>query len=130
VKALRPEVKVFASEVDIAAPFAAALSAGSPTSVDYTPSFVDGIGSKVVSDLMWPLVSQLLDGSLTVSVAQAAAAVRLMLERNRVLAEGAAGTSVAAATAGGAGTGRVVAVVSGGNIDPHKVAAILSGTLP
>ncbi len=132
VKAVRPagQVKVFASEADTAAPFAASLEAGGPVNVDFKPSFVDGIGSKIVNADIWPLASQILDGSLQVSLADTAAAIRLMLERNHVLAEGAAATAVAAATAGLAGTGRVVAVVSGGNIDLHKVATILTGSLP
>jgi threonine dehydratase len=129
VKALRPEAKVFGAEVETAAPLAASLTAGRPTSVEYTPSFVDGIGGKSVFEVMWPLVSRILDGSLTVSVAEAASAVRLLVERNRVVAEGAGAASVAAAIAGLGGTGRVVAVVSGGNIDVAKLAAILTGTL-
>jgi len=130
VKGLRPEAKVFAAEVETAAPLAASLAAGRPMSVEYVPSFVDGIGGKTVFEAMWPLVSRTLDGSLTVSVADTARAVRLLVERNRIVAEGAGAASVAAAVAGLAGTGRVVAVVSGGNIDPAKLAAILTGTLP
>jgi threonine dehydratase len=130
VKGLRSEAKVFAAEVETAAPLAASLAADRPTSVEYVPSFVDGIGSRAVFELMWPLVSRILDGSLTVSVAETAGAVRMLVERNRVVAEGAGGASVAAAVAGKAGTGRVVAVVSGGNIDATKLAAILTGTLP
>ncbi len=130
VKALRPEAKVFAAEVETAAPLAASLAGGRPTSVNYTPSFVDGIGGRTVFEVMWPLVSRILDGSLTVSVADTAAAVRLLAERNRVVAEGAGAASVAAAVAGLAVTGRVVAVVSGGNIDPATLAVILTGALP
>jgi threonine dehydratase len=130
VKAIRPEAKAFASEVDTAAPLAASLAAGRPTSVEYTPSFVDGIGGKDVFDDMWPLVSRVLDGSLTVSVADTAEAVRLLVERNRVVAEGAGASSVASAVAELAGTGRVVAVVSGGNIDAAKLATIVNGGLP
>ena len=98
--------------------------------MEYTPSFVDGIGGKAMFESMWPLVSGILDGSLTVSVADIAKAVRLLVERNRVVAEGPGAASVAAAVAGLAGTGRVVAVVSGGNIDAAKLAAILSGIVP
>jgi threonine dehydratase len=130
VKALRPEAKVLAAEVETAAPLAASLAAGAPIPVQYTPSFVDGIGAKAVFAAMWPLASKILDGSLTVSVADAAASVRLLVERNRVVAEGAGAVPVAAAVAGLAGTGRVVAVVSGGNIDPATLAAILTGTGP
>jgi threonine dehydratase len=130
VKALRPRAKVFASEVATAAPLAAALQAGAPTPVDYQPSFVDGIGSKAVSRAIWPVVSSLLSGSLVVSLEETAAAVRLLALRNRVVAEGAGATSVAAALSGTAGSGKVVAVVSGGNIDASKLATILAGRLP
>jgi threonine dehydratase len=65
-----------------------------------------------------------------VSLDQTASALRLLIERNKVVAEGAGATSVAAALAGAAGSGTVVCVISGGNIDPAKVAAILSGTVP
>jgi threonine dehydratase len=130
VKALRPGAKVFAAEVETSAPLVASLAAGRPTTVEYVPSFVDGIGGKALFEPMWPLVSRSLDGSLPVSVADVARAVRLLVERNRVVAEGAGASSVAAAVSGLAGSGKVVAVVSGGNIDEAKLAAILSGTLP
>ncbi len=130
LSALRPKAKVFASEVETAAPFSASLAAGKPVSVQHTPSFVDGIGGKSMLTEMWPLASTLLAGSLVVSVAEAAAAVRLLAERNRVIAEGAGATSVAAALAGKASGGKVVCVVSGGNIDPAKLAKILNGEVP
>ena len=78
----------------------------------------------------WPLVRDLLAGSIVVSLAQTAAAIRLLVERHRVVAEGAGGTSVAAALSGKTGPGKVVAVVSGGNIDPEKLAVILTGGIP
>jgi threonine dehydratase len=128
--ALRPEAKVFVSEVETAAPFAASLAAGKPVAVDYTPSFVDGIGGRSMLPEMWPVASTLLAGSIVVSVAQAAEAVRLLAERNRTVAEGAGATSVAAALTGRAGSGKVVAIVSGGNIDPAKLARVLQGEIP
>src|SRR5262249_43792112 len=129
VKALQPEVKIFAAEVETAAPLAASFAAGRPTSVAYVSSFVDGIGGRALFDAMWPLVRGAVDGSLTVPVADAARAVRLLVERNRLVAEGAGATSVAAAVAGLAGEGRVVAIVSGGNIDATKLAAVMSGSV-
>jgi threonine dehydratase len=130
LRAFAPAARVFASEVETAAPFAASLAAGRPIAVDHTPSFVDGIGGRSMLPEMWPLASQLLAGSLVVSVAQAAASVRLLAERNRVIAEGAGATSVAAAILGKAGGGKVVCVISGGNIDPAKLAKILNGEVP
>jgi threonine dehydratase len=130
LRALRPEVKVYASEVDTAAPFSASLAAGKPVKVDHTPSFVDGIGGRSMLPEMWPLASSLLAGSIVVSVAEAAAALRLLAERNRTIAEGAGATSLAAALTGRAGKGKTVAVISGGNIDPSKLARILHGEIP
>jgi len=130
MRSLAPRVKVWACEVASAAPLAASLAAGEPRSVEYVPSFVDGIGAKSVFSEVWPVVQTLLAGSLVVSPAEAAQALRLMIERNRIVAEGAGAVPVAAALAGKAGSGKVVCVVSGGNIDASKVAAILSGNLP
>lgn len=126
MRALKPDVPVYAAEVATAAPLAAAFAAGEPTDVDYVPSFVDGIGSGRVLDEMWPMVQRLLAGSLVAHLDEVAAAVRLLAVRNRVVAEGAGATGVAAALRGGAGTGKVVCIVSGGNIDAAKLAAILA----
>ena len=125
VRAVRPHTKVFAAEVETAAPLAASLAAGEPREVEYVASFVDGIGAKSVLSEMWPLVQTLLDGSLVVSLDETAEAIRLLADRNRVIAEGAGAASVAAALAGKAGAGTVVCVVSGGNIDAATLAAIL-----
>lgn len=130
VRQLAPHVKVFAAEVETAAPLAPALAAGGPVPTTYTASFVDGIGGRSVLAEMWPLASSLLEGSLVVSLAQVASALRLVLERNRVVAEGAGAAAVAAALAGGAGMGPVVAVVSGGNLDTRVLVRILQGELP
>jgi threonine dehydratase len=130
IRTLRPEAKVFAAEVATAAPLSASLAAGHPVEIEYIPSFVDGIGGKTVLAEMWPLASELLAGSLVSSLEEVASALRTMVERNRVVAEGAGAAPVAAALAGKAGTGPVVCVVSGGNIDSAKLAKILVGGIP
>ena len=117
--------KVFACEVASAAPFAASLSAGEPVETAYAPSFVDGIGARTLLAEMWPLAKKMLTGSLVATLDEVAAAVRTLVERARVVAEGAGATPVAAALAGRAGPGKIVCVVSGGNIDAAKLAAIL-----
>jgi threonine dehydratase len=91
---------------------------------------VDGIGSGTVLPAMWPLVSSVLDGSIVVSLAQVASAMRLLAARARVVAEGAGAAALAAALTGQAGEGPVAAVISGGNIDPATFAAILAGRRP
>ena len=127
VKALRPEVKVFTAEPETGAALAAALAAGHAVDVDYRATFVDGSGSRRVLDTMWPLVVPLVDAAVAVPVAEVAAAVRLLAERARVVAEGAGALALAAALSGRAGTGKVVCVVSGGNINLSKLAEILAG---
>lgn len=122
--------RVFACEVETASPFDAALRAGAPTAASYTPSFVDGIGSKCVAAEMWPIASTLLDGSIVVSVKAVAEAVKVLVERARVVAEGAGAAAVAAALSSGAPNGPIVAIVSGGNIDAGKLATILGGGVP
>ena len=127
IRALKPDTKVLACEVEGSAPLAPSLAAGAPQAVTYTPSFVDGIGSGSVLPDMWPLVRRLLDGSLVMSLAEVSAALKLLAERNRVIAEGAGATPVAAALSGKAGRGKVVCIVSGGNIDLSKFCAIVTG---
>jgi threonine dehydratase len=130
VKALRPETLVYAVEPATGAPLTASLAAGELRKIDYRPSFVDGSGSPAVLPKMWELARGALDGAVSVSIADTAAAVRLLAERARVVAEGAGALSLAAALAGHGGTGTVVCIVSGGNIDSSKLATILSGGTP
>jgi threonine dehydratase len=121
---LRPAAKIFAAEPETAAPLSVSLEANQPLFFDrWKASFVDGAGGKSVLPSMWPLL-QGLDGSLVVSLADVKAAMRLVAEQLHVIAEGAAATAVAAALSGRAGRGTVVAVVSGGNIDLARFAAL------
>ena len=125
VRALKPDTRIFAAEPETAAPLAASLAAGRPMYFDnWKASFVDGAGGKSVLPTMWPLLAR-LSGSIVVSLDEVARAMKLTAERARVIAEGAAGCAIAAALGGGAGAGRIVAVVSGGNIDLSRFAALV-----
>ena len=106
VKALRPSMRIYATECETGAPLAASLTAGSPQIVDYRPSFVDGIASKTVFPGMFKDAQQLLDGSIVVTLAEAASAIRFVAERSRVICEGAAACAVAAVLAGRRDAGR------------------------
>ena len=130
VRQLRPETRVFTVEPDTAAPFAASFAAGSPQPVEFSSSFVDGAGGPLVLPAMWPIDSGLVDGALTASLDEAAAAIRLLAERARIVAEGAGALALAAAVAGRVGSGKVACIVSGGNIDSSRLATILSGETP
>jgi threonine dehydratase len=128
--ALAPETKVYACEPENGAPLTAAFAAGEPVKVDYAPSFVDGAGAGALLPVMWAHAQPLLAGAFSISLERTAATVKLLLERARVVAEGAAALSVAAALEGLGGSGRVVCVISGGNIDAKRLAAVLDGRVP
>jgi len=124
-RALKPDTRVYAAEPDTAAPLAASLAAGHPVHFDkWTASFVDGAGGKSVLKTMWPLLAPLA-GSIVVTLADVAQAMKFTAERTHVIAEGAAGCAIAAAMSGRAGAGKVVAVVSGGNIDLSRFATLV-----
>jgi len=130
VKAIRPSVKFYACEPATGAAAGAAFGAGEPAEIEYTPSFVDGAGSRRVLDSMWPRVRELVDGAFAVPLDEAADAVRLLAERVRVIAEGAGALAPAVALSGRAGGGRIACIVSGGNIDLPVLARILAGETP
>ncbi len=125
-----PDVRVVACEPETGAPLTASLAAGRSVGVDYTPSFVDGAGSKALLAPMWDRARSLVVGAVALPLADVAEAIRILATRARVVAEGAGGLSLAAALAGHGGTGRVVCIVSGGNIDPDRLARILVGEVP
>ena len=129
LRAAGSSARVLACEVDTAAPFAASLRDNRASRVDRRPSFVDGIGGQAVLEEMWPLAKAVLAGTVVNTVAEIAAAVRWLVERAHVVAEGAGAASVAAARSAQRGK-RVVCVVSGGNIDLPKLATILNGGVP
>lgn len=127
IRATKPGVKIFAAEPDTAAPLSVSLARGEASYFEqWTPSFVDGAGGKSVLPSMWPLLKRLVDGSIVVTLDEVAAAMRLVAERVHVVAEGAGATAVAAALSGRAGTGKIVAVVSGGNIDLSRFADLVA----
>jgi threonine dehydratase len=129
--ALRPAVKVYVCEPETGAPVTAAIANGRvPTKIDYRPSFIDGAGSGALLPKMWEHARNLVDDAFSITLEDASAGVRLLLERARVVGEGAAGLPVAAAMAGLGGPGRVVCIVSGGNIDSSRLATILDGRVP
>ncbi len=130
IKALRPETSMRVVELETSAPLTASLAAGEPREIDYKPSFVDGAGARALLPKMWGLGRPLLDGTDVVTLDETAAAVRLLAERARVVAEGAGALAVASALSGRSGGGKIVAIVSGGNIDSAVLATILAGKTP
>jgi threonine dehydratase len=130
VKARKSEVRMFASEVETAAPLSESLAAGRPVEIKRNPSFVDGIGGGNILDDIWRLVKPLISDSIVVGLREVASAIKILAERNRVVAEGAGASALAAALTGKAGSGKVVCVISGGNIDASKLIKVLEGAIP
>ena len=129
--AVRPEARVYAVQPETGAAVTAALEAGEPhEAAGFRPSFVDGAGAKVVLAPMWERAQPLLAGAYAVSLEETAAAVRLLAERVRIVAEGAGALALAAALSGRVPGERIVCIVSGGNIDSDRLAAILRGEVP
>ena len=124
------DVKLYSAEVDTGAPFAASMKQGYPVVVKHTSTFVDGISGTMVLNEMWPLASRLMNGALVSSLEEVTFAVKTLVERNRIIAEGAGAASVAAALSGKAGPGKIVCVVSGGNIDTVRLQKVLQGKVP
>ena len=128
LKARRPGIQVFAAEPETASPLAVSLANGRASTFEgWQRSFVDGAGGRSVLPSMWPLLSRLAAGSIVVSLAEIAAAMKLAAERCHVIAEGAAACAIAAALTGRV-TGKVVAIVSGGNIDLPAFASLVGAS--
>ena len=126
VRALKPEIKVWGAEPSTAAPAAASFAAGSPQAFSgWTASFVDGAGGQSVFPRMWERMKPVMDGVIVVTLDEVRAAMRLMAEKIRIITEGAGALGLAAALTGKAGNGPIVAVVSGGNIDPEKFSQLI-----
>ena len=130
IRAKRPEVKIYAVEQETAAPLNATLEAGTPQKIEYRQSFVDGAGAKALLPKMWKLVEPLVDGAHRVSLDEVASTIRVLAKRVRVIAEGAGALAPAAALSGRAGEGKIVCIVSGGNIDFPVLSRILAGETP
>lgn len=129
LRSLRRDCKIFTAEVATAAPLAASIAAGVPTEVEYQPSWVDGIGAKTVFPQMFERARNLIDGTLVADLDSVAEALRLMVQHSHIVAEGAGACPVACALSGRAGTGKIVCVVSGGNIDSTKIERALRNEL-
>jgi threonine dehydratase len=129
LKARGHKAKVFAAEPETAAPLARSLAAGSPQSFpDWKASFVDGCGGKSVFPRMWDLAHHLLAASIVCTLEETRKAMRIVAERNRVISEGAGACAVAAGLSGKCGPGKIVCVVSGGNIDLAKFSELVTGS--
>jgi threonine dehydratase len=130
VKALKPTAKILAVEDENAAPVTAALNAGRIVEIETKPSFIKSIGGPSLLPQIWPVVSELIDGAVTVSLDQVTESMRLLFAKAKVVAEGAGAASLAAALSSDRARGNVVCIVSGGNIDAEAYRTVLAGGIP
>jgi threonine dehydratase len=127
MQARKPTAKVFAAEPETASPLARSFAMGSAQAFpEWKASWVDGCGGKSVFPRMWALAHHTLTGSVVVSLEEIRRAMKLVAQGNHVIAEGAGACAVAAALTGKCGPGKVVAVVSGGNIDLSRFSELIS----
>ena len=127
IKALKGDSKVLGAEPETAAPYALSLREGGPCKYpQWQASFVDGAGGKSVTERMWQRMRPVTDGAITVTLDQTRAAMRLIAEKSRTIAEGAGALALAAALSETSLEGPIVCVVSGGNIDLDKFAELVA----
>src|SRR6266581_7811231 len=131
IKQLKPDTKIFGAEPETAAPAALSFEKGSPQAFpSWKASFVDGAGGQSMFPRMWERMRPVVDGYIVVTLDETKKAMRIMAEKARVISEGAGALPVAAALAGKAGKGPIVAIVSGGNIDMKKFCELIGATTP
>lgn len=131
VKHVNPHVKVYACEAETAAPLSASLAAGKAVVLEkHKPSFVDGMNGKAMFPCMWNLAKHLLDGAIITTLREICDALKLLVANNHIVSEGAGAATVAAALSESVPNGKIVCVISGGNIDLERLKIILSDEIP
>ncbi len=128
IKEQRPDVRVFGVEASVAASAMASRAAGKVVHIETSDTIADGIAVKRVGDYTFPIIEKYVDDIVSVTETQIAAAVHLLLEQEKVLAEGAGATPLAAILAGLLPLGdddTAVMILSGGNIDVNLVGRII-----
>ncbi|MCW2873327.1 threonine ammonia-lyase [Actinacidiphila oryziradicis] len=126
VKSVRPDVRIVGVQAEGAASYPPSLAAGRPVALDSVATMADGIMVGRPGDVPFKIISDLVDEVLTVSEDDLSSALLLCLERAKLVVEPAGASPVAALLADpGAFTGPVVAVLSGGNVDPLLMQRLL-----
>lgn len=128
VKALRPSARIVGVQCEVIPSMLAAMQAGGPTTLDPANTLADGIAVKRAGELTFEHVRRLVDEIVTVSEEEIASAILHLLEKDKTVVEGAGAVAVAALLhrkVKNLEGRRVVAIVSGGNIDVNLVARVI-----
>ncbi len=127
IKDAKPEVEIVGVQAAACAPFPASIQAGEPIEATSALTIADGIAIKRPGGITLPILTELLEDIVTVGEDETAETMALLLERCKLVVEGAGAVSVAALLGGAvkpAEHGTTVAVLSGGNIDAGLLSAI------
>jgi threonine dehydratase len=128
IKEVRPEVRVIGIEADAAPSAKASREAGRVVQIAHSDTLADGIATKRIGDLTFPIIERYVDELVSVGEDEIAAAILLLLEREKTVAEGAGAVPIAALLSGVLSVepgSIVVAVLSGGNIDINMISRII-----
>jgi len=128
IKALRPDVEIIGVEPAGAPKLSAALAGGRPVHLEATASIADGLLTRAVGALPWALIQPHVHRAITVTEAEIGAAVRWLFEHQGLRVEPSGAVTLAALVAGKVESpGPVVAVLSGGNVDPDVFHGLVAG---
>ena len=126
MRAARKRPQIIACEIESSTPLKCAKDEGKPVCVERGSSWVDGIGSTSVLEEMWPLLDELVDDVIVISHFEAENALRSLSKKAHLVSEGAGAVALAAAMRPQFSGKNVIAVISGGNIDPQTYSEILN----
>ena len=128
IKHLNPNVKIYGAQAAGAASMVKSQQEGTPITLDQAETFADGIAVKHPGDITYQLVEQYVDEIVTVSEDEIAAAILALIEKQKVIAEGAGAVSVAAVLFHKLPVEgkKVVCIVSGGNIDVNILSRVIT----
>ncbi len=128
IKQLRPDVKVYGVQAANAAGMAKSLENGSPVTLDSVSTFADGIAVKHPGDITFDMISRYVDEVVTVSEDEIATAILALIEKQKLISEGAGAVAVAAAMFGKLPikNKKTVCLVSGGNIDVNILSRVIT----
>lgn len=126
LKILKPSIRVFAVQARVNSALAAAFEAGGPRWIDWQDTIVEGASTPLITDEMYPLLSQLVDELVLVGEDEVMAAISVLSRGNELVTEGAGAAAVAAALATPAeARGLSVCIVSGGSVDRALFASVM-----
>ena len=128
IKALQPAARIVGVEPQASDDTARSLRAGERVTVEVRPTIADGQQLSIPGERTWPVIHELVDDVVTVSDEEIVAAMRLLFERLKVVAEPSGASALAALLAGRVELrgGTVGVVISGGNVDTARFASLMS----